>query len=163
MKRITYTNTLPYEKTTHAGAPYRIGTAYRNHGQLCESIVKWRLGLYTEVNPNTSFDEGSDIEELRASVKSHKCSLAKGLRGETMDEKVNDFITRGHSTTWVWVEWNEKTELVDEYWMDETEFRAFCKRFLTNDPRGANKINPRFMNTTYRKPWLDSRAVVALG
>ena len=158
MKRETYINTLPYELTDHKGARYLIDGAYRNHGEICESIVKWHLGLYTKVNPATSFDEGSDIEEYNASVKSHKCSLARSLQGDTMDEQVNDFIVRGHSSVWVWVEWDEKTERVDEYWMNETEFRIFCKLFLVNDPRGQRKVNPRFTKATGRKYWLDEMA-----
>ena len=158
MKRISYLNTLPYELTDHKGARYLLDGAYKNHGEICESIVKWHLGVYTKVNPATAFDEGLDIEEYCASVKSHKCSLARSLRGDTVAEQVDDFIRRGHSTTWVWVEWDEKTERVDEFWMNETEFRAFCSLFIVNDPRGQRKVNPRFTKATGRRYWLEMQA-----
>ena len=155
MKRVSYKNTLPYTRTSHKGAPYLLGDAYKNHGELCESIAKWVRGLYTPVNPATSFDKDSDIPELKASVKSSHCSLARKLFGETLGEQVEDFINRSHSDWFVWVEWNEKTEHVDEYWMNHDEFAKFCDKFVRND--SSSKIRPRCMNSSSKmRAWLDS-------
>ena len=77
MTSITYTNNMPYSyDPTHRGAHYMIGNAYKNNGEFLESVAKFHRGLEYLVNPATSYDNGSDIEELNASVKSSGASLA---------------------------------------------------------------------------------------
>ena len=65
MTIIRYTNTLPYSyDANHPRSHYLINgqKAYKNRGELCESIAKHHRGIYTDINPNTSWDTGSDIE-----------------------------------------------------------------------------------------------------
>ena len=157
MKHITYRNTLPYVNDGHRGAPYLLDGAHKNRGELCESIAKWARGLYTPVNPSTSFDKDSDIPELSASVKSSHASLASKLNGKTLREQVADFITRSHSDWFVWVEWDEHTERVDEYWMNRTDFAKFCDKFVKND--SSSGIRPRCAkSSSLLRAWLDSHS-----
>ena len=82
MKILTYINTLNYKyDAAHNGSHYLINgsTAYKNRGELLESIVKHYRGLYTEVNPTTSWESGSDIESECASIKSSEASLGRGV------------------------------------------------------------------------------------
>lgn len=161
MKRVTYTNTLPYVNDGHRGAPYLLDGAHKNRGELCESITKWVRGLYTPVNPSTSFDQGSDIPELRASVKSSHCSLASKLFGNTLGEMVADFIARSHSDSFVWVEWDEGTEQVTEYWMDRKDFSRFCSKFVVND--SSSSIRPRCMKSSSKmRAWLEANVTEAV-
>lgn len=118
---------------THKGSHYLINgsKAYKNRGELCESIAKHYRGIYTEVNPHTSWDNGSDIEGEFASVKSSAASLGRGIGGysATAQEKIACFLNGTHSKLFIWVELNEETKEVVEYRMNKTEFALFIDNF----------------------------------
>lgn len=128
MNKYTYTNTMPYEyDPNHSGAHYRINGSekYKNNGEFAESVVKWHRGLYTEVNPNTSYDTGSDIEEMNASVKSSGASLAR-LYGDYETIK-KAYFSNVHSTLWIYVTITDNE--VTEYHMNAKEFEEFLNRW----------------------------------
>lgn len=133
MKKITYVNQMPYHfDASHPGSHYQLESGkYRNHGEMCEHIAKFYRGLFTETNPSTSYNTGSDIEEERASVKSSESSLANfRLEGSyTVNDFIKTFFANVHSTKFIWIEWNEETEIVTEYQMDKREFGAFVQKF----------------------------------
>ena len=78
----------------------------------------------TERHDSRPWYEGSDIEEISGSVKSNGFSLADGRtnRGETLDEKWNDFRTRTASRVFIYV----TAENVG-YYMNIDEFENFVK------------------------------------
>lgn len=129
MNKVTYTNTMEYTyEPTHAGAHYKIGNAYKNHGEYLESVAKYHRGLDYLVNPNTSYDTGSDIEEMRASVKSSGASLAR-IYGNTLEQILNVYFANVHSTLWIFI--NDMGEEITEYHMNKEEFREFLYEFGT--------------------------------
>ena len=133
MKKIEYVNEMPYEVTNKKGAKYQLPGKAKgaNHGELCESLTKWHLGLYTAINPNTSYEEGSDIEELRASVKSSHGSLGRTFGdSKNTSEAIRYYFKHVHSTLYIWVEFDEKTQTVTEYHMNKSEFGRFIRAFM---------------------------------
>lgn len=123
MKKITYTNTMPYTyDPNHSGAHYMIGDAYKNNGELLESIAKFHRGYDYLVNPATSYDEGSDIEELNASVKSSGASLAS-VYGPDFDSIIKTYFANVHSTLWIYMV--KIDEEITEYHMNAEEFKEF--------------------------------------
>lgn len=126
MKKFTYTNTMPYMyDPTHARAHYNINGKYANRGEFCESVAKFHRGLDYITNPATSYDEGSDIESLNASVKSSGASLAC-IYGD-FDSILATYFTNVHSTLWIYMTIID--EEVIEYHMDKTEFLLFVQTF----------------------------------
>lgn len=124
MNKYTYTNAMPYRyDPNHKGAHYFINGSEKakNNGEFAESVAKWHRGLYTEVNPNTSYDTGSDIEEMSASVKSSGASLA-GIYGSYESIK-ETYFANVHSTLWIYVVIID--DEVTEYHMNATEFAEF--------------------------------------
>ena len=84
MKKVTYINEMPYiYDANHTRSHYLPNGSekYKNRGETIESIVKYHRGLYTESNPNTSWNTGSDIETESASVKSSEGGLGRNIGG----------------------------------------------------------------------------------
>lgn len=134
MNKVTYLNTLPYEyHPEHKRAPYYLPMLdkYQNRGQLCEHIAKYYRGIFTEVNPNTSFDKGSDIEEEHASVKSSRFGLAENLGGAaSRSEGIKYYFKNVASSLFIYVELDQKTQIVTEYQMNKSEFGRFIYNFI---------------------------------
>lgn len=139
----------------HSGAHYTLnGSKWMNAGELKEVIAKAVHKLALVKDGNTAFDEGSDIPEYSASVKSSKATLTtKKLAGNSYSEMLDDYFTRVASTTFWWV------ELVDEdvviYKMNAKTFRAFMGRFASLTSYGVI----RFAKTSAKMlVWLDANA-----
>ena len=134
MKIIRYTTELTWTyDPAHARSHYLIegSTAYKNRGELCESICKHHRGIYTEINPNTDWQTGSDIESEFASVKSSESGLGRNIGGydNTAEEKIAYYLAHTHSKVFIWVELNEQTREVSEYQMNKNEFAQFIHLF----------------------------------
>lgn len=126
MIKQTYRNPLNYTYSkAHSGSHYLIDgeESYCNYGQLCESIAKAYRGLYTGNNPTTPYWEGSDIEEISASVKSRRASLGRSF-GDTNNpnEAIRYFFKQVKSHVFIYVILNLKTQMVTEYIMTKSEF-----------------------------------------
>lgn len=131
MKKYEYTNTMDYIfDATRSGSKYSMdnGNTWKNHGEWCESVAKFHRGLDYLVNPATSYDEGSDIEELNASVKSSNASLAS-VYGNSKEQIINKYFENVHSTLWIFVT-NVGEEII-EYHMNAEEFRTFLENWAT--------------------------------
>lgn len=132
MKKVTYINEMPYSfHSEHPISHYRLENgSYRNHGEICESIVKYHLGLFTVVNKNTSWNNGSDIESFHSSVKSSGGCLGRNFNGlHNPNQQIAYYFKNVPSSNFVWVIWNEQTEEVIEFWMTKKEFGAFVREF----------------------------------
>ena len=154
MKIERYTTELNWVyDPNHSNSHYIIENcaAYRNRGELCESICKHHRGIYTEINPHTSWCDGSDIESEFASVKSSEGGLGRGIGGydNSASDKIKTYFKNTHSKTFIWVELNEKTKEVVEYQMNRSEFGKFVQKF-TRVHRASNKkeVTVRFRATS---------------
>lgn len=157
MKKYEYTNTMPYTyDPAHKGAHYLIGEAYKNHGEYLESVAKYHRGLEYLVNPNTSYDTGSDIESLNASVKSSGASLAS-IYG-TYENIVETYFANVHSTTWIYMV--DFEENIIEYHMNADEFREFLDNFHeVTKASGSHLTKVRIRKTSKAMMnWLEERA-----
>ena len=97
MKKETYENNLSYIfEADRKNAKYSIdgGNHFMNHGDYCECLAKSVLGFEPKKDANTRADEGWDIEEIKASVKSWNCGLSdrKDLKGLGFDEFCKRFF-----------------------------------------------------------------------
>lgn len=166
MKIITYTTNLPWiYDPNHARSHYLINgsTAYKNRGELCESIAKHYRGIYTEVNPNTDWQTGSDIESEFASVKSSESGLGRNIGGydNTAEEKIAFYLENTHSKTFIWVELNEQTKEVVEYQMTKNEFAIFIQKFTrVHNMSNHKEVCVRFKKSSKKMiQFLESMAV----
>ncbi len=165
-----YINTIPYEVHNHKGANYRIKghDGFCNHGNLCESIVKYHRGLDYMANDNISGMVGYDIPEERIEVKSSAASLGRdiGERSFTVSQQISYYFKHApKGKRWMWVEFDEKTQIVTEYIMNKREFGGFlhvCLRRKTTRQSNKKSESVRFKKTTREMiAWLESHCVEA--
>ena len=113
--------------STIARVPYKINNRNCNIGEAVEIFAKSVLGFSASKDANTSFDKGSDIEELNASVKSGKATLVNSVLGTDFHTIKSEYFKRVHSTLWIFgVIINENIVL---YFMDKKEFNNFLDTF----------------------------------
>lgn len=131
MRKETYENNLTYifnPTKSHAKYSLNNGESWMNHGEYCECLVKSVLGFEPKKDANTRADEGHDIPELNASVKSWKCGLSdrKDLKGLGFEKFFTKFFDDElPNTTYIWV--NDYADMVDLYYMNAEEFKAFTR------------------------------------
>ena len=131
MRKETYENNLTYIfNAEKKNTKYSLdgGKHWMNHGEYCECLAKSVLGYEPKKDANTRADEGHDIPEINASVKSWGCGLSdrKDLKGLGFDEFFNRFFADElPNTTYMWV--HDYGEMVDLYYMNEVEFKQFTK------------------------------------
>ena len=133
MTRTVTTNPIKYTyNPTHSNSHYLIDgeDAYKNGGEFAEIVCKAIRGFEPEKDANVPFDKGSDIEETKTSIKSHKCGLTdtKDMRQSTKEYYVEQYFKRVHSTNVDYVIFID--EMVYIYNMDmQTEFKEFINKF----------------------------------
>ena len=157
MNKISYTNTMPYEyDPNRKGSHYKIGEKWKNAGELAESITKFHRGLDYLVNPKTSYDNGSDIESLNASVKSSGASLAC-LYGNSFEQIIDTYFANVHSTLWIYVV--KVDEEIIEYHMNAKEFREFLEGWAQIAVESnSHLLKVRFKKTSLKMiKWLEER------
>lgn len=163
MEKVTYINQMEYEhKKGIRRAPYFIPgmDKGRNHGELCEHIAKHYRGIFTEVNPNTSFDKGSDIESEHASVKSSRFGLAENFgNAKNPSEAIKYYFKNVVSTVFIYMIFNEQTQEVIEYRMNKSEFGKFIYYFSSPYVhKNDNKIEIRGRKDSKKMiKWLDAQ------
>lgn len=116
----------------HKGAPYTLdGEKHFNTGDLHEIVTKSVLGFSAEKDANTSFDKGSDIPELFASVKSGKATLTSTVLGSDYTSVKDNYFKYTHSKLWIFA------IIIDEninlYFMDKKDFALFMDSFAYFD------------------------------
>lgn len=111
----------------HKGAPYLLNGHYCNHGQLMEACTSYAYGFGLQFDSKAvPFDEGSDLEEIQASVKSSNASLAC-LYGETLEGIIEEYFARTASKLWIY-----STEIDGQlycYEMNAEEFKSYLENF----------------------------------
>lgn len=133
MIKITYINEMPYiYDENHARSHYLLngGTAYKNRGETIESIAKYHRGIFTDSNPNTAWNEGSDIPSEHLEIKSSEGNLGRGIEGNTTNLKIKNYFKGVEKNKkWAYIEWDEETQIVTEYHMNKSEFGQFVRLF----------------------------------
>lgn len=137
MKKAVYAITTSYQfDAARKGAKYTFdSTHYMNAGEWKEAIAKAALGYMARKDGNTTYDKGSDIPELNASVKSSKASLTNMALADTFEASIRTYFANVHSNLFIWV------EVVDEeiilYMMTADEFESFIRKFSALNERGV--------------------------
>ena len=167
MIKNVYKNEMVYELSGKARVPYYIPGAKGccNHGNLLESIVKYHRGYNYSENPNISGMKGFDIPEERIEVKSSEAGLGRdiGERDFSVAQQISFYFKHApKGKRWMWVEFNEETQIVTEYIMNKKEFGGFLhvalrpKQHLQSNKKS---INVRFKKTTKEMiQWLEKKA-----
>lgn len=155
MKKISTLTTIKYTfDPNRKGAKYTLdGTHYMNGGEFAEVATKAALGYEAHKDANTAYNEGSDIPEINASVKSSKATLVNMKLADNFDESVEVYFQNTHSTCFIY------TVLMDDmtniYMMNETEFKAFIYEFAGLNERGFIRFKATSGKTIQ---WLEERA-----
>lgn len=135
MKRIESEIKINYTfDNNRKGAKYTLnGLNWMNHGEFAEIVTKDILGFESVKEANTAFDKGSDIPEIKASVKSSKASLTNMKLADTFEESMNEYFKRTHSKIFIY------TVIIDEnatlYMMNKKEFKLFMMNFSSFNER----------------------------
>ena len=134
MKKITAPTALPFIfDPSRNNAKYSLndGETWMNHGEYCERMTKAILG-YAPTKDAIAFDEGYDLPELKASIKSRKCGLTerKDMPKNPADFMA-DFWKREHAELYIYaIDHGDEFNL---YMMNRTEFRRFVEHFAKWD------------------------------
>ena len=125
MKKIQTLTTIEYTfDPTRKGAKYSLdGIHYMNGGEFAEVATKAALGYDPHKDANTAYNEGSDIPEINASVKSSKATLVNMKLADNFDDSVRVYFQNTHSTCFI-------------YTMNAVEFKEFIYKFAGLNERG---------------------------
>ena len=164
MRKHEYTNTMPYiYESERKGSKYSMdnGETFKNHGEFLESVAKFHRGLEYLVNPATSYDTGSDIEEMSASVKSSNASLAC-LYGNSKEQILEEYFKNVHSTLWIFMV--DIDEQIIEYHMNAEEFREFLEEWATTAVESGSHLTKVRIKKTSGKmvKWLEEKIAQAI-
>ena len=159
MKKYEYTNTMNYIfDSERKGSKYSMdnGETFKNHGEFLESVAKFHRGLEYLVNPATSYDTGSDIEEINASVKSSNASLAC-IYGNTKEQIIKEYFENVHSTLWIFMV--DIDEQIIEYHMNAEEFKEFLEEWATTAVESGSHLTKVRIKKTSGKmvKWLEEK------
>ena len=159
MKKYEYTNTMEYIfDNSRRGSKYSMdnGDSFKNHGEFLESVAKFHRGLEYLVNPATSYDTGSDIEEINASVKSSNASLAC-IYGNSKEQIIEEYFKNVHSTLWIFM--INIDEQIIEYHMNAEEFKIFLEEWAnTAVESGSHLTKVRIKKVSGKMvKWLEER------
>jgi len=140
---------------TRKGAKYSIngGKNWLNGGEFMEAVAKALHGLDPHKDANTRFDEGSDVPEFHASVKSSKASLTTMKLADSFEASLTAYFERVASSEFWYITTTDGLATI--YKMNATKFERFLRKFAKLNERGVIRIA-----TTSAKmlAWLDANA-----
>lgn len=131
MNKSIYFNTLKYTfNADHKGAPFTIdGDHFMNAGEFAEVALKACKGYEPIKDKNTKFNEVSDIEQTKTSVKSSGATLTSVKLGADFDIVLKKFFEMSASTNYSYVTIIE--DIVTEYNMNANEFKEFVENWAS--------------------------------
>lgn len=155
MKMVKEINLAYRFEPARKGAKYSIndGITWMNAGEFSEAIAKAAHGLNPQKDANTRYDQGSDIPEYNASVKSSAASLTNVKLGNTYDESIAAYFKTVASTEFWYV--SIVDGLVIIYKMNATKFERFLRKFAKLNERGVIRIAK---TSAKMLAWLDANA-----
>ena len=137
------------------GAKYSIngGKSWLTAGEFMEAVAKAIHGLDAGKDANTHFNEGSDVPEFHASVKSSKASLTNCKLADDFEGSVRAYFEQVASSEFWYVTMVD--ELATVYKMNAKTFERFIRKFAKLNERGVI----RFATTSAKMlAWLDTNA-----
>ena len=140
---------------TRKGAKYSIngGESWLNGGEFAEAVAKDAHGLDAHKDANTRFNEGSDVPEFHASVKSSKASLTNMKLADSFDASVAAYFEQVASSEFWYVTIID--ELATIYKMNAKTFERFLRKFSKLNERGVIRIAA---TSSKMLAWLDANA-----
>lgn len=137
------------------GAKYSIngGKSWLNGGEFMEAVAKSLHGLNAGKDANTRFNEGSDVPEYHASVKSSKASLTNMKLADTFEDSVRAYFEQVASSEFWYVTMTD--ELVTIYKMGAKTFERFIRKFAKLNERGVIRLAS---TSSKMLTWLDTNA-----
>lgn len=137
------------------GAKYSIngGKSWLNGGEFMEAVAKALHGLDPRKDANTRFDEGSDVPEFHASVKSSKASLTNMKLADSFEASLAAYFEQVASSEFWYVTTTD--ELATIYKMNATKFEKFLRKFSKLNERGVIRIAA---TSSKMLAWLDANA-----
>ena len=140
MKMMSKINVTFLYDATRKGAKYSVngGKSWLNGGEFAEVVAKAAHGLDATKDANTRFNEGSDVPEFHASVKSSKASLTNMKLADSFDASVTAYFEQTASSEFWYV--SIMDELVTIYKMNATKFEKFLRKFSKLNERGVIRI-----------------------
>lgn len=136
------------------GAKYSLDNLHwMNGGEFAEVVAKAVHGLEAGKDANTRFDEGSDVPEYNASVKSSKASLTNMKLADSFEESLQVYFERVHSTEFWYVTITD--EIVTIYKMNAAKFERFLRKFGKLNERNIIRIAA---TSSKMLAWLDANA-----
>lgn len=137
------------------GAKYSIngGKSWLNGGEFLEAVAKALHGLDPHKDANTRFDEGSDVPEFNASVKSSKASLTNMKLADSFEASLTAYFEQVASSEFWYVTITD--ELATIYKMNATKFEKFLRKFSKLNERGVIRIAA---TSSKMLAWLDANA-----
>ena len=137
------------------GAKYSIngGKSWLNSGEFAEAAAKAVHGLDAAKDANTRFNEGSDVPEFHASVKSSKASLTNMKLANSFEASLTAYFEQVASSEFWYV--TIADELVTIYKMNATKFERFLRKFSKLNERGVIRIAA---TSSKMLAWLDANA-----
>lgn len=140
-----------YDKE-HKGAHYLVNGKYLNTGEFSEIAGKSVLGYEVKKDANTAYNKGSDIPELKASLKSSRFTLTNCKLANTFEESIEIYFQNVHSIVWMYIIIID--DIVNIYVMNKEEFKNFLGTFSSLNERGVirGKATSAKMIT-----WLESK------
>lgn len=135
MKKIEKEIAIEYKfDSSHKGAPYTLdGVHFKNGGEFTEIAIKDVLGYVAEKDANTPYDEGDDIPELNASVKSSRFTLTNRSLADTKEESIKAYFETTHSSLWLYGIIIEN--IVTIYFMNKSEFSEYLNCWTSLNER----------------------------
>lgn len=139
---------------TRKGAKYSLDNLHwLNGGEFAEAVAKAVHGLDAAKDANTRFNEGSDIPEYNASVKSSKASLTNMKLADSFEESLRVYFEQVHSTEFWYVTITD--EVVTIYKLNAVKFERFLRKFSKLNERGVIRIAA---TSSKMLAWLDANA-----
>lgn len=136
MKKMIFELNLNYSyDKEHKGAHYLVNGKHLNTGEFTEVATKSGLGYEAKKDANTAYNEGSDIPELNASVKSSRFTLTSSKLADTFEKSIEIYFQNVHSTVWIYATIIEN--MINLYFMNKEEFKSFLESFSSLNERGV--------------------------
>ena len=118
-----------YDKINHSRAPYSIdgGKSWKNCGQYIELEVRYNITGEIVKPDHIPFDEGNDLEILKASIKSNRATLTTKKIGTCKAEIIENYFKMTKAELHIWAILEEDS--ITTYYLNDEEFRFLLENF----------------------------------
>lgn len=131
-----------------------------NYGLYAEQNVVYHFTHEVRKHDSKPFDIDSDLSELNMSIKANRFTLVSGTAnyGDTLEEKLNDYFARVHSSVFAYVSLEKIV-----YLMNKNEFRLLLEQFATlerDSQKNGSLLKVRCRRESKKmREWLESHSL----